>query len=237
MSILLKCEEIICFSVNIMKRINFHRRHLSAYISTDAKHLQIKGVDTKKFLQSMCTNDITALKNKGDAVAAAFLNTKGRVIADAVIVDNSISCDKDAESVILEVNKALLDSLVKHLSLYKLRSKVDLSILPIRSKIYQEPVEGLCFKDPRSPHLGYKQFVHIIEEESKMPALSADEGKDCDKLKYVRYRLLNGIPEGLELVNSIPLEMNLDLLNYINFNKGCYIGQELIARTYFKVYI
>ena len=220
-----------------MKRLRFNRRHFSAYVSTDLKHLQVKGVDTKKFLQSMCTNDVTVLKKRGDAIAAAFLNTKGRIIADAVIVDNSISGEKDAESVILEVNKALLDSLVKHLTIYKLRSKVALSILQIHSKVYQGPVDGLCFKDPRSSYLGYKQLVHKSEEQPMVSALSVDEDKRREELEYARYRLLNGMPEGLELVNSIPLEMNLDLLNYINFSKGCYLGQELIARTYFKVNI
>ena len=58
---------------------------------------------------------------------------------------------------------------------------------------------------------------------------------ELDDLNYVRWRLLNGLPEGLEISGNIPLEMNLDFLNYISFSKGCYIGQELIARTYFKV--
>lgn len=220
-----------------MKRLGLSRRHFSVCISSDAKHLQVKGVDTKKFLQSMCTNDVTSLKKRGDAIPAAFLNTKGRVIADAVIVDNSISSERDAESVILEVNKGLLDSLVKHLSTYKLRSKVSLSVLPMRTKIYQKPVDGLCFEDPRSSHLGFKQLTYEKEEESNVAILSVDANKHREELEYARYRLLNGISEGSELLNSIPLEMNLDFLNYINFTKGCYIGQELIARTYFKVFL
>ena len=52
---------------------------------------------------------------------------------------------------------------------------------------------------------------------------------------YNRLRLLNGLTEGPEIVNRIPLECNLDLLNYIDFTKGCYVGQELTARTKFKV--
>ena len=52
---------------------------------------------------------------------------------------------------------------------------------------------------------------------------------------YDKSRFLDNLPDGPELVDSIPLESNLDLLNYISFNKGCYIGQELVARTKFKV--
>ena len=51
---------------------------------------------------------------------------------------------------------------------------------------------------------------------------------------YTRYRMLHGIAEGPEIANKIPLECNLDLLNYISFSKGCYVGQELVARTKHK---
>lgn len=56
-----------------------------------------------------------------------------------------------------------------------------------------------------------------------------------NSLLYTRYRYLHGLGEGHELTEKIPLEMNLDLLNYISFTKGCYVGQELIARTKHKV--
>ena len=53
--------------------------------------------------------------------------------------------------------------------------------------------------------------------------------------KHDIYRLIHGLAEGGEVLGHIPLEVNLDLLNNINFQKGCYIGQELVARTKFKV--
>ena len=46
--------------------------------------------------------------------------------------------------------------------------------------------------------------------------------------------MVHGIAEGQEIINKIPLECNLDLLNYISFTKGCYVGQELVARTKHK---
>lgn len=55
------------------------------------------------------------------------------------------------------------------------------------------------------------------------------------KYGYDIYRIIHGIAEGPEIFNNIPLECNLDFLNYIGFSKGCYVGQELIARTKFKV--
>ncbi len=56
-----------------------------------------------------------------------------------------------------------------------------------------------------------------------------------DEIDYETFRFLNCLPEADELEGQIPLECNLDLLNYISFTKGCYIGQELTARTKYKV--
>ena len=59
--------------------------------------------------------------------------------------------------------------------------------------------------------------------------------KDLHRLQYDRFRMIHGVAEGSELIDRIPIECNLDLLNYISFTKGCYVGQELTARTKFKV--
>jgi folate-binding protein YgfZ len=59
--------------------------------------------------------------------------------------------------------------------------------------------------------------------------------KGTSLAEYEVFRLLNGLPESEELEGHIPLEYNLDLLNYISFTKGCYIGQELTARTKYRV--
>lgn len=54
---------------------------------------------------------------------------------------------------------------------------------------------------------------------------------------YHRYKTLRGVLDGPEALAMIPFECNLDALNYVSFSKGCYIGQELMARTKFKVRI
>lgn len=61
------------------------------------------------------------------------------------------------------------------------------------------------------------------------------EQAQIDAAWYERYKLVHGFAEGAEVTNRIPLECNLDLLHYISFAKGCYVGQELTARTKFKV--
>jgi folate-binding protein YgfZ len=92
---------------------------------------------------------------------------------------------------------------------------------------------AIVFDDPRFACFGKRVIT-----------LSADGNKLADKITIQNtgqlptfYRYMNGIAEGKELSNKIPLECNLDFLNYISFKKGCYVGQELTARTKFKVKI
>ena len=206
------------FSPNELKAFSFDMKPLSGvysrlgrrcYLSTAKdtnsaikKFLQIKGPDSKSFLQGLCTNDTSKLNGHGDFIYAAFLNTKGRIIADSIIHDVSTST---SPSVLLEIPSSVFPELSKHLSMYKLRSKIQMTEI----------------KDSKS--LLPQSSISIVEDDSRE-----------SKYKYIRYRYLRGLAEGDEMSNRIPLEMNLDLLNYISFTKGCYIGQELIARTHFK---
>ena len=84
--------------------------------------------------------------------------------------------------------------------------------------------------DPRSPILGYRGFVPKDFEHGH----DNDEQTNILKEREYDYFLrLQGILEGIEMSGLIPLECNLDSINGVNFEKGCYIGQELTARTHF----
>ena len=155
-----------------VQRIRGERDRIKKHFSTDSSsiqlqnmnYIQICGKDTKKFLQSLCTNDIAKLKQRGDAIAAVFLNTKGRIVADTLIIDNSSNDNNGEESVILEVHNTVKEPLLKHLNIYKLRSKVTLSSKPLLSKVFRyantappsSSVNDLIFADPRSSFFGYK---------------------------------------------------------------------------------
>lgn len=172
--------------------------------STRKRFLQINGQDSKTFLQGLCTNDTSKLCKNGDFLSAVFLNTKGRIIADSTIHEISNS---ESTAVLLETPSSVFDDLFKHLSMYKLRSKIQMTEIKESNSLF--------------PH-------------TKSVIVSSNDESNSDTYRYVRSRYLRGLAEGAELRNRIPLEMNLDLLNYISFTKGCYIGQELIARTHFK---
>jgi folate-binding protein YgfZ len=122
--------------------------------------------------------------------------------------------------------------------MYRLRSDVEISpvsglkvAIGFSGKFTQDMVLADC-DDPRIPALGRRQLILDSKTQDVLASLNIDSP---DEATYTKLRILHGLSDGPEIVNRIPLECNLDLLNYIDFNKGCYVGQELIARTKFKV--
>lgn len=189
------------------------------------------GPDAKKFVQGLCTNDLNQLKNAGDCLPTSFLTSKGRIFTNAFIYQLP---SEGLQDILLEVNSKMHAELKRYLSMYKLRAKANIKALPyqgylattdeVPSKSANHIVASI---DPRVKSYG----VRIVESVTDtVPSSSSIHGKWLETRD-----LLFGIAEGPELANRIPLECNLDLLNYISFNKGCYVGQELTARTRFKV--
>lgn len=194
---------------------------------------RISGVDSRKFLQGICTNDVNKLDKHGDCIAAAFLTPGGRIVADALLynVENNI---------VIETHSSLGNSLDRYLRVYKLRSKVTIEkldelkcILEVDDKSSTDIAElGKSLNavvgaiDPRTNEMGTRFLV-------PKDKVKVDDSKKFE-MWYDRFRLLRGIAEGPAIVDRIPIECNLDLLNYISFSKGCYVGQELTARTKYK---
>lgn len=168
---------------------------------------------------------------------------------------------KDASEkvkIVVETHISAIAPLTDYLSNYKLRSKVKINHSMCYSTVLtnSSSIDSLIsedeistdkakdraisrVRDPRIFSLGIRSLYN--DEIIPVAPHAIDGGmlgnssvpKSADD--YNRLRLLNGLTEGPEIVNRIPLECNLDLLNYIDFTKGCYVGQELTARTKFKV--
>ncbi|RLN50121.1 hypothetical protein BBJ28_00003905 [Nothophytophthora sp. Chile5] len=196
---------------------------------TNRRLMQLQGVDAARFVQAILTNDMKHLTRRGDALYGGFLTTKGRVLGDCNVVqvaDDAFLLDYDAE---------VAESLQKHWKRYKLRMKAkledktdayalfatlpasvggaDAAALPPPANALNElvalnPEEGtVTFADPRGEHFGVRAIVPV------------------DSTCMYTFK---------ELSDGIPLECNLDLLHGVSFRKGCYVGQELTARTQFK---
>lgn len=87
------------------------------------------------------------------------------------------------------------------------------------------------YRDPRATRMGVRT---ILPRDLHLPSLQSLPLPHAPELEYHALRLLLGIPEGREAADMVPLEWNLSFLNGVSFDKGCYVGQELMARTHFR---
>lgn len=187
--------------------------------------IRVSGEDTIPFLQGLVTNDVTRVKN-GEAVYAALLTPQGKFLHDFFVVP-------EGDTILIEVDMARIEELVKRLSMYKLRSKV--TIAPGDKKVTavwgseaesHKPEAGI-FKDPRLPQLGYR----VVGDVDTTRMMKATPGE------YEAHRLSLGIPDGeRDLIpeKSLLLEFGIDQLHGVDFSKGCYVGQEVTARTKYR---
>ena len=194
--------------------------------------LTLTGPDRYKFLQGLVTNDIHKLSEE-KCLYSALLTPKGRFLHDFFIY-------QVGESVYLEVDCSRLEDLNELLKRYKLRSKVDINlekadVICLFGDLLYNLAEGMRvpekdfkgFVDPRLKDLGVRIIFSTLDPEK----FGATE---VTFQEYDKFRLSLGIPEaGRDMIieNAIPLESGLDELNAIDWQKGCYLGQELNART------
>jgi folate-binding protein YgfZ len=173
--------------------------------------IEVCGEDRKKFLQGLITNNINKA-NLENLIYAAMLNSSGRFLYDFFIFE------KD-QKLILDCFAPRRDEIFQKLNFYKLRSKVELKK---NDEIFLEQnFLGVGFVDPRSSQLGYRNY------QAKQDLVYSQE--------YHFKRIAAKIPESeldLTYEKSLILEFGFDELNAIDYQKGCYVGQELTARTH-----
>jgi tRNA-modifying protein YgfZ len=178
--------------------------------------IKVSGEDRIAFLQGLVTNDVSQLS----PMYSALLTPQGKYLFDFFIIPQP-------DHLLIDCEESKSQQLISKLKLYKLRSKVELSIDDTHDIVLSDtPIEALIsYLDPRDTRLGYR----II-----MPSPSS-YSPDSDQ--YLNLRLEYCIPEGdtdLFQDKSIPMECRLDDLHGINWTKGCYMGQELTARTKYR---
>ena len=179
--------------------------------------VEINGKDCFSFLQGLITQDMHLVRPDKPQYGL-MLTGKGRFYRDFFII-------KKGEGYWLTPAKEGVDSFIKKLSLYRLKSDVHISELKDMKVAVGESPQGLdlVFKDPRHNNLGY---VYVGPQSGFL--------KNGSLELYHKKRLDLNIVEGpidLEVEKTIPLEAGLDTLNAISWTKGCYLGQELTSRT------
>lgn len=236
--------------------------------------IHVAGEDVADFLQGLITNDIHHLSQRlGGSMYTMFLNTKGRVLYDTIIYRA-----EERDAYFVECDKAAVETIQKHLKIYRVRRKVEVTsldkdymvhslfkfkkpylesgnnsklnelegvIMPCdklkstlsetssATKIYQDL---MIFKDPRVLELGSRLISKIdTSVQDQISEIISNVEPPTKDMNYKIFRYSLGIGEGfndLPFGNCFPLECNCDYLHGVSFHKGCYIGQELTARTH-----
>ena len=202
--------------------------------------IAVGGPDRVDFLQGLISNDTTKVA-PGRAIWAALLTPQGRFLNDMFVADGG------ADTLLLETERERTPALAKKFSLYKLRSKViveDRSATMEVAVVFGPGAEKLpsiegatAFVDPRLPELG----VRVLAPASQASTLLAARGcTEAPLAAYDALRLELGVPDGsrdLIVEKALLLENGFDELNGVDWQKGCYMGQELTARTKYRALI
>lgn len=190
----------------------------------------LQGTQVKSFLQGLTTNNVLQLNN-ATLQANLFLNSKGRVLFDTQLFESNDN------SLYVECDTQYAQQLVQMLNRYKLRLKIAIeqvqhlqvyAVLGNQSKaleMIEQWKPAFYALDARLPTcMGYRCYA----------TAAAPMNMFADESIYTMWRMMHGIAEGqteIAYEDALPLEFNFDYLNAINWNKGCYVGQELTART------
>jgi hypothetical protein len=210
--------------------------------------LRIAGPDARAFLQGIVSNDVNKV-SPARAVYAAFLTPQGKYLHDFFIaeLEGALLLDCEAER---------RDDLARRLARYKLRSKVAIEPAPAElavALLYGAgalaalglPPErgaavplagGVAFTDPRLAELGARAILPRAAADA-VRARGFEQGAAAD---YEALRLRLGVPDGsrdLEIEKSLLLENGFDELAGVDWDKGCYMGQELTARTHYRALV
>ncbi|MDC0195047.1 hypothetical protein OAJ82_02130 [Alphaproteobacteria bacterium] len=197
-----------------------------------SKFIIISGEDKKKFLQSIITNNIDRC-TQNNLIYSCLLTPQGRFFADFFISEHQ-------NIYLIEIDKLYFDSFFEKLLMYKLRSKVEISFQDnfLSFVIFQEldfirEELTYIYKDPRHQEIGTK--VYINKDSKNLKKLN-----ELKKINYESYRDLlmqHLIPNSTyDLIQnkSLLLENNFENINAIDWEKGCYVGQELTARMKYR---
>ncbi|MBN9562132.1 MAG: folate-binding protein YgfZ [Alphaproteobacteria bacterium] len=185
--------------------------------------VEIGGEDRVSFLQGLVSNDV-AEAAPGRAVWAALLTPQGKWLADFFILS-------EGERLLLDCERAQAAMLAQRLGRFRLRAKVQVRDASAEFSVHAawngapDMGAGIAAPDPRLPEAGWR----ILARE-KLPA-------NATLADWDRHRLALGLPDGsrdLEAEKSTLLEGGFDELNGVSWTKGCYMGQELTARTKYR---
>jgi folate-binding protein YgfZ len=216
------------------------------YILDDRAILYVNGEDAKEFLQNLISNDVNKVSDTNSCFSS-LLSPQGKFLFEFIII-------KHKSGYIIDCEKPQVDELFKQLSVYKLRSKVEIlnlsnefvvaafshekfltfdeaqDIPGFTLKYREDPI----FLDPRNKQLGARLIINLEKLYLSLKKLDLQDSNLKDY--YSHCHKLGIVPKDLnKLQNKLfGIECNYEELNGIDFKKGCYVGQENTARIKLK---
>jgi folate-binding protein YgfZ len=200
--------------------------HKKAAMLEDRGVISVSGADATSFLQGLLTNDVERLA-PNEARYAALLTPQGKILFDMIVV----RAPGQEPAYLIDCTAAQAAELAKRLGFYKLRAKVaiaDMSADRAVAAFWGDEApsvgEGVLYADPRDPRLGWRAIL-------PRPIAAAVGLEHAGE--YEGLRIAAGTPKGgldFAYADAFPHDANFDLLHGVDFDKGCYVGQEVVSR-------
>ncbi len=205
---------------------------MKAAFLPDRGVVKVSGEDARNFLNGLITTDVAELR-PGQGRFGALLTPQGKIVTDFLITEAPAG---HGGGFLIDAPRALAKGLADKLGFYKLRAKVTVENLSDSLGVLAvwdgEPAvkPDLAFADPRSTALGWRI---LIPEDLKQKLADLVGADLVDSDAYEAHRIASGVPRGgLDFTygDAFPHETNMDRLNGVDFDKGCYVGQEVVSR-------
>jgi tRNA-modifying protein YgfZ len=202
---------------------------MKAAFLPDRGVVKVSGTDARDFLNGLVTTDVTLLR-PGLGRFGALLTPQGKIVADFLITE-----DGDG-GFLIDCPRALAQNLADKLGFYRLRAKVAVENLSDHLGVLAawdgDPVvkPDPAFADPRNAALGWRILIPEPPAQKTAGLIGADL---VDSASYEAHRIASGAPRGgLDFMygDAFPHETNMDRLHGVDFDKGCYVGQEVVSR-------
>jgi folate-binding protein YgfZ len=194
--------------------------------------VKVDGADARRFLNGLFTSEIETLAPRA-ARFVALLTPQGKILVDGIV---AVVPPEDGTALFIDCPRALAPDLTRRLNFYKLRAKVIVEDLSETLGVLAAwdgtgtTEYGLVYPDPRLPALG----LRVVLPPHLAGAAARDLGATLvDGDAYEFHRIALGVPRGgLDFAygDAFPHEADMDQLNGVDFDKGCYVGQEVVSR-------
>lgn len=205
---------------------------MKAALLPDRGVVKVAGETARDFLNGLITTDTTRLQ-PGLGRFGALLTPQGKITVDFLITE---APDGHGGGFLIDCPKPLAQALADKLKFYRLRAKIDVENLSDSLGVLAawdgeaalKP--DLTFTDPRNARLGLRIFVPAELAQKAADAIGAEL---VDASAYEAHRIAVGVPRGgLDFMygDAFPHETNMDRFSGVDFDKGCYVGQEVVSR-------